>query len=149
MPRLIAAFGTDRNHWRDAGDLHRFSGIAPILVRSGNSSRVAMRRACPKFVRQTFHEFAAHSLRFCPWAKLLYEHHLKGDKKNHHSAVRAVAFQWIRIVYRCWLNHEPYQERIFLAAQRRRNSPFAAKNSAVTAIEFQTQAGFQKVIAKA
>jgi len=149
VPRLIAAFGTDRNHWRDAGDLQRFSGIAPILVRSGNSSRVAMRRACPKFVRQTFHEFAAHSLRFCPWAKLLYEHHLKGDKKNHHSAVRAVAFQWIRIVYRCWLDHEPYQERIFLEAQRRRNSPFAAKNTAVTAIEFQTQAGFQKVIAKA
>jgi hypothetical protein len=98
---------------------------------------------------RTFHEFAAHSIRFCLWAKLLYEHHLKGDKKNHHAAVRVVAFQWIRIVYRCWLDHEPYQERIFLEAQRRRNSPFAANNAAVTAVEFQTQAGFQKVIAKA
>jgi hypothetical protein len=148
-PRLIAAFGTDRRQWRDAQDLQRFSGIAPILVRSGNCSRVAIRRACPKFVRQTFHEFAAHSIRFCSWAKLLYEHHLKGDKRNHHPAVRAVAFQWIRIAYRCWLNREPYDERIFLAAQRRRNSPFAGKPAADAGIEFQNHAGFQKLAAKA
>jgi len=146
VPRLIAAFGTDRKQWRDAADLQRFSGIAPILVRSGNCSRVTMRRACPKFVRQTFHEFAAHSIRFCPWAKLLYEHHLKGDKKNHHPAVRAVAFQWIRIAYRCWVNREPYQERIFLAAQRRRNAPF--DGTAHVEIEFQNRAGFQKLTAK-
>jgi transposase len=148
-PRLIAAFGTDRTQWRDAKDLQRFSGIAPILVQSGNCSRVAMRRACPKFVRQTFHEFAAHSIRFCPWAKLLYERHLKGDKKNHHRAVRAVAFHWIRIAYRCWVNREPYDESIFLAAQRRRNSPFAGKNAAYAKIEFQNHAGFQKLTAKA
>jgi transposase len=149
VPRLIAAFGTDRSHWRDADELQRFSGIAPILVRSGNSSRVAMRRACPKFLRQTFHEFAAHSICFCPWAKLLYQHHLQGDKRNHHRAVRVVAFQWIRIVFRCWVNHEPYDERIFLAAQRRRNSPFAGNNTAGTSIEFQNHVGFQKLTAKA
>ena len=148
VPRLIAAFGTDRKQWRDAADLQRFSGIAPVLVRSGNSSRVAIRRACPKFVRQTFHEFAAHSIRFCPWAKLLYEHHLKGDKKNHHRAVRVVAFHWIRIAYRCWVNREPYDERIFLAAQRRRNSPLAGNNAADAGIAFQNHAGFQKLTAK-
>jgi len=145
VPRLLAVFGTDRKQWHNAGDLQRFSGIAPILVRSGNSSRVAMRRACPKFVRQTFHEWAAHSIRFCPWAKLLYEHHLRGDRKNHHSAVRVVAYQWIRIAYRCWVNREPYDERIFLEAQRRRNSPFASNNAAGAGIEFQNCAGFQKL----
>lgn len=147
-PRLIAAFGTDRTRWRDASDLQRFSGIAPVFISSGNCERVAMRRACPKFVRQTFHEFAAHSLAFCPWAKLLYEHHLKGDKKNHHRAVRAVAFQWIRISYRCWMNREPYNERIFLAAQARRNSPFAGKHALAAGLEFQSQAGFQKLSSK-
>jgi transposase len=148
VPRLIAAFGTQRDRWRSAADLQRFSGIAPVLIRSGNSSRVAMRRACPKFVRQTFHEFAAHSVRFCPWAKLLYEHHLKGDKRNHHRAVRAVAFQWIRIAFRCWHNHEPYQERVFLAAQHRRNSPFISKPGADSGLTFQLQAGFQKLTTK-
>lgn len=145
VPRLIAVFGTHRDQWRSAADLQRFSGIAPVLVRSGNSSRISFRHACPKFVRQTFHEFAAQSIRFCDWARLLYEHHLKGDKRNHHRAVRAVAFQWIRIIYRCWVNHEPYDERIFLEAQRRRNSPFTGKSGHV---EFQTQAGFQKIATK-
>ena len=145
VPRLIAAFGTDRDRWRSAADLQRFSGIAPVLIRSGNSSRVAMRRACPQFVRQTFHEFAAHSVRFCPWAKLLYQHHLKGDKRNHHRAVRAVAFQWIRIAFRCWRNHQPYDERIFLAAQHRRNSPLADKPRFDARFAFQPQAGFQKL----
>ncbi|HWC95693.1 MAG TPA: transposase [Candidatus Sulfopaludibacter sp.] len=148
VPRLIAAFGTDRKQWRDAADVQRFSGIAPILIRSGNSSRVIMRRACPIFVRQTFHEFASHSIRFCPWAKLHYEHHLKGDKRNHHRAVRALAFQWIRIIFRCWVNHEPYDERIFLATQRRRNSPFAGKTAAEAGIGFQTKAGFSKLTAR-
>jgi transposase len=148
VPRLIAALGADRSRWRGAADLQRFSGIAPVLVRSGNCSRVVMRRACPKFVRQTFHEFAGHSIRFCAWAKLLYEHHLKGDTRNHHRAVRAVAFQWIRIVFRCWVNREPYDERIFLAAQRRRNSPFHRKLAADAEIAFQTQAGFQRLTAK-
>ena len=147
VPRLIAAFGTHRDQWRSAADLQRFSGIAPVLARSGNCSRVCFRRACPKFVRQTFHEFAAQSIRFCAWAQLLYEHHLKGDKRNHHGAVRAVAFQWIRIAYRCWVKHEPYDERIFLAAQRRRNSPFAGNSG--DQVAFQTQAGFQKIATKA
>jgi transposase len=148
VPRLIAVFGTDRSQWLSASDLQRFSGIAPVLIRSGNSSRVAMRRACPKFVRQTFHEFAAHSIRFCPWAKLLYQRHLHPDRKNHHAAVRVVAFQWIRIVFRCWLNREPYDERIFLAAQHRRNSPFAPHQATHTGIEFQCRAGFQKLTVK-
>lgn len=148
VPRLIASFGDDRNQWSKASDLQRFSGIAPILVRSGNSSRVSMRRACPKFVRQTLHEFAGHSIRFCPWAKLLYERRLKGNKKNHHAAVRVVAFQWVRIVFRCWFNHVPYDERIFLAAQHRHHSPFAPQNAAKTGIEFKPEAGFQKLTTK-
>ncbi|HZP23979.1 MAG TPA: transposase [Terriglobales bacterium] len=147
-PRLIAVFGTDRSRWRDAADLQCFSGIAPILISSGNSRRIVMRRACPKFVRQTFHELATHAIRFCPWAKLLYEKHLHPDKKNHHACVRVVAFQLIRIALRCWLNREPYDERIFLAAQQRRNSPFAGKTGSDPAIEFETKAGFQKLTAK-
>jgi len=147
-PRLIAAFGTNRAQWRSAADMQRFSGIAPVLIRSGNSSRVAMRHACPKFVRQTFHEFAGQSLRFCPWAKLLYEHHLKADPRNHHRAVRAVAYQWIRIAFRCWVNRQPYDERIFLAAQQRRNSPLAGRAANQDGIAFENRSGFQKLTAK-
>lgn len=145
VPRLIAAFGTDREAWPSAADLKRFSGIAPVHISSGKSSYVGIRRACPKFVRQTFHEFAGQSIPFSEWAKLYYRHHLKDDKSRHHLAVRALAFQWIRILYRCWKDRLPYDERIFLEAQRRRNSPLSGKLDASKSLAWGSQAGFQKL----
>jgi transposase len=124
VPRLIAAFGTRREAYTAAGDLQSLSGIAPAKIASGNSTAIRMRRACPKFLRQTFHEFAGQSIPHSPWAKLFYQVHLRGDKKHHHAAVRALAFKWMRILYHCWKNHEPYDERKFLDAQAR--SPHAA-----------------------
>jgi transposase len=61
-PRLIAAFGTRRERWENAEELQCFSGIAPITKASGNSSQQHFRWAAPKFLRQTFHEFAACSI---------------------------------------------------------------------------------------
>ena len=73
-----------------------------------------MRWACPKFVRQTFHEWAACSIPFCGWAKEYYDQQ-RSKGKSHHTAVRALAFKWMRILYRCWKNREPYQEHLHLA----------------------------------
>lgn len=35
-PRLLAAFGSDRDRFKDAVDLQNYSGIAPVTVQSGN-----------------------------------------------------------------------------------------------------------------
>ncbi len=144
-PRLIAAFGTDRDVWTNADEIQRFSGIAPVFIGSGKSARVAMRRACPKFMRQTFHEYAGQSIRFCQWAKVYYDHQRKDCKSDHHAAVRSLAYRWIRILYRCWKNREPYNEAIFLAAQQRHNSPFAGRGNPDTKLDWQKVAGFQKL----
>lgn len=122
VPRLIAAFGTDRSAWANAAALQCFSGIAPVHKSSGNSTIVVMRRACPKFLRQTFHEFAGHSIRFSDWANAYYRHQRQDQKVSHHSAVRSLAFRWIRILYRCWTDRQLYDERLFLQAQHRHNS---------------------------
>ena len=37
--------------------------------------------------------------------------------------MRALAFKWIRILYRCWQARTPYDELIYLGALRRRGSP--------------------------
>jgi hypothetical protein len=37
--------------------------------------------------------------------------------------LRALAFKWIRIVYRCWQNRTPYDETTYLNALKRRGSP--------------------------
>ena len=121
-PRLVVAFGTDRGRWQEASELQKLSGIAPVMRRSGNTCWVHWRWAAPAFLRQTFHEYALHSLGGSPWAAAYY--HLAREKgKSHHAAVRALAFKWIRILYRCWKEHTPYDETRYLTELKRRGAP--------------------------
>ena len=39
-PRLLAAFGTDRSRLENADQVQTYSGIAPVLVRSGATHQV-------------------------------------------------------------------------------------------------------------
>src|SRR5205085_8925933 len=57
-PRLLVAFGSDRDRFDSALEVAQWSGIAPVLKRSGNTTIVQARRACPLFIKQTFHEHA-------------------------------------------------------------------------------------------
>ena len=102
-PRLLVVFGSRRDRWHHSLDLATYSGIAPVREQSGKRSIVHWRWACPKFVRQSFHEFARSSLRSCTWAKRFYQTQ-RSRGKNHHGALRALAFKWIRILFRCWQN---------------------------------------------
>jgi transposase len=119
-PRLMAAMGTRRERFESANDLQCFAGIAPVKEASGNSEWVHMRWACPKFLRQTFHEWAACSIPQCSWAKAFYDQ-MRAKNKDHHVAVRALAFKWMRIFYRCWVDRQPYREEIYLASLAKRN----------------------------
>jgi len=42
-------------------------------------------------------------------------------EKSHHSAIRALAFKWIRIIYACWKANKPYDESFYLQALEKRN----------------------------
>jgi len=145
VPRLIAAFGTCRDAYVNASDLQRVSGIAPVAISSGNAKSTRMRRACPKFLRQTFHEFAAQSIPYSAWAKAYYQHHVQQNKSKHHAAVRSLANKWIRILYRCWKDHRLYDESIFLESQRRRGSLLGADLASLAGVQWQSEAGFQKI----
>jgi transposase len=121
-PRLAAAFGTDRERYQSAEEIQQFSGVAPVTESSGKMHWVHWRLACPKFLRQTFHEFADASRRKSLWAQAYYaERRQRGA--SHHAAVRALAYKWIRILYRCWKTQTPYDEARYLQALRRRRSP--------------------------
>jgi transposase len=123
-PRLAAAFGTDRARWASAGELQAHAGIAPVTAQSGKTRVVHHRVACPKFVKQTFHEFAAQSIRLSRWARAYYDQQ-RARGSDHHAAVRALAYKWIRILFRCWQARAPYDEATYLEALRRRASPLA------------------------
>jgi transposase len=124
-PRLLAAFGSQRERYASAEEVQAYTGIAPVTERSGKKKWVHFRWACPKFLRQTFHEWAGHSIAHSQWARNYYQQQRERGK-GHHAAVRGLAFKWIRIVFRCWKDEVVYDESRYLAALAKRNSPLAA-----------------------
>jgi len=143
-PRLIAALGTQRDRYNSASELQSYSGIAPVVASSGKQCWIHWRWACPKFVRQTFHEWAAHSIGSSDWAKAYYEQQRsKGKPRN--TVVRALAFKWIRLLFRCWKQRKPYNEDFYRETLLRRQK-LAGKGSAVQ-LQWKTCAGFSKITA--
>jgi transposase len=121
-PRLLAAFGEQRERFRSAEEVQRYAGIAPVTERSGKKRWVHWRLKCPKFLRQTFVEWAAQTVNRSFWAGAYYrQQRAKGS--SHQAAVRALAFKWIRILYRCWQTGTPYDESVYLNVLRKRGSP--------------------------
>ncbi len=121
VPRLLAALGRDRSRYLDAASAQQYRGIAPLTAHSGNSTWVHWRLACSSCLRQSIVEGAGLSVRDTVWAEAFYRQ--QRDKgKGHHVAIRALAFKWLRILYRCWHDREPYDDAAYLFALRKRNS---------------------------
>ena len=127
-PRLAAAFGTDRTRWAAATELQSHAGIAPVTERSGKACWVHHRLACPKFLKQTFHEYADQSIRFSAWARRYYDQQ-RSRGNDHHAALRSLAFKWMRILFRCWQDRTPYDEATYVAALRRHGSPLVTQQT--------------------
>ena len=121
-PRLLVAFGCNRDRYNDASELQKYAGIAPVIERSGKKMWTHWRYSCPTFLRQTFVEWAGFSIRYSFWAKAYYDQQ-KSKGKPHNSIIRALAFKWIRIIFRCWKAKTPYDESKYLEALKRRGSP--------------------------
>jgi len=121
-PRLLVAFGEQRERFNNATEFQKYSGVAPVTERSGKKCWVHWRWQCPTFLRQTFVEWAAQTINKSFWAGAYYrQQREKGC--TYQAALRSLAFKWIRILYRCWETHTPYDESVYLKALQRRGSP--------------------------
>jgi transposase len=116
-PRLAAAYGTNRDKFQTAQDMQRLSGIAPVTRASGKTKVAYMRWACPKFLRQTFHEFAGCSIKFSRWAQA-YAAMRRARGHRHQEIVRGLAFKWQRILFQCWKTKKAYDEDRYLQRLR-------------------------------
>ena len=121
--RLLTAMGADRERYDQARDLQCFSGVAPVTKQSGQKKHVHRRYRCPIFVRQSFHEYAKESVLHCRWAGAFYYQQRVERGAPHNTAVRALAFKWQRVIFRCWKNHQPYDNARYEAALQRHSSP--------------------------
>lgn len=106
-PRMVTAFGTDRDKFDHADEVACYTGVAPITKQSGNTCMVFRRHACNKFLLQTFHEFASAAAKWCPWSKAFYKM-WKAKGMKRHAILRKLAYKWIRILFRCWKTSTEY-----------------------------------------
>ena len=123
--RLLTAMGSNRERWQTSDELLRFSGVAPVVERSGKSSWTRWRYFCPKFLRQSFVEYAGESIRHSQWARAYYESQ-RAKGKSHQAAVRALAYKWIRIIFRCWQTRTLYDEARYVECLRKKGSGLVA-----------------------
>ena len=123
-PRLCVAFGTLRTLYPDPASLQKHAGVAPVREKSGQSLWTHWRWLAPTFLRQSWVEWAGQTVVHSAWAKRYYER-MKAKGKGHHAILRALAFKWIRVLWKCWQTRTPYDETRYLKQLVHRKSPNA------------------------
>jgi transposase len=124
-PRLLVAFGSERDRYPDPGSLQKYAGLAPVREKSGGALWTHWRWHAPTFLRQSFVEWAGQTVVYCDWAKAYYEQ-MKAKGKGHWAILRALAFKWVRVLWKCWQERTPYQDGRYRKQLERRRSPLAA-----------------------
>jgi transposase len=123
-PRLCVLFGTIQSLYPDPTCLQKYVGVAPVREKSGNQVWTHWRWQAPTFLRQTLVEWAGQTVRYSAWAKVYYERMVKKGKK-HAVILRALAFKWLRILWKCWHDNTAYDEGRYLKQLTHRKSPNA------------------------
>jgi transposase len=120
-PRLAVAFGSERTRYPDAASFQKYAGLEPVREKSGGQLWTHWRWQAPVFVRQSLVEWAGQTVVWCAWARRYYER-MKAKGKKHHVILRALAFKWSRILWKCWQTNTPYDDARYLKALKQRNS---------------------------
>lgn len=115
-PRLLAEWGDDRGRYADVASIQALAGTAPVPFASGKFVTVHRRLACNKPLRNVLQQFAWQSTQKEAWAAAYYQEKRQAGK-SHSMALRALANQWVRIIYALWRKQEAYDPSVFRAAQ--------------------------------
>lgn len=104
---LLAEIGDGRGRYPTDDALAAAAGISPSTRASGRSHYVTFRRGCNHRLRQALVDFADGSRKGHPWAQEVYTR-ARARGLTHAHAVRILARAWLRIIWRCWTDHTPY-----------------------------------------
>jgi transposase len=121
-PRLYVAFA----RYADRCDLAEYFasavGVAPVTDQSGKMRKVYRRLRCDKHTRQTFVEWAKETIKHSVWARAYFEQR-KAAGHGFQATLRALAYKWTRILWKCWKDHTLYDETKYLDKLRAKGSP--------------------------
>ena len=122
---LLAGLGDARARYTTVDHLRAEAGPAPVTRQSGTWRAVPLRRACNRRLRQTFQQLARQRVRQSAWARASYDaHRPRGQSASR--AARGLADQWLRVVWRMWIDRPPYDATFHLARWTARQAPKAA-----------------------
>jgi transposase len=105
--QVLAEWGDCRQAYDGPEAVAALAGATPVTRQSGKHTSVSFRWACNKRFRQAITLFADNSRHASPWAAKIYADALARGH-DHPHAVRVLARAWIRVIWRCWINHTPY-----------------------------------------
>jgi transposase len=106
-PRLLGEIGSDRSLFASPQGLQCVAGTAPVSYQSGQIHKVYLRRHCNKQLRSTVHLWANLSRQSCLWAETYYRA-LRDRGKSHACALLALGQRWLKILWKMWQSHSPY-----------------------------------------
>ena len=95
--------------FRSPEGLQSYARAAPVTRQSRRTRSVAIRRACNKVLRATTHLWADLSRPHCAWAQAYYRRK-REQGKGHATALRCLANRWLKILWRMWQDHAPYDK---------------------------------------
>jgi len=105
--QLLAELGSVRERFPTDAALAGEAGVSPVTRQSGKSHAVVFRWACNKRLRAALTTFADNSRHASPWAASLYAK-ARARGIDHPHAIRILGRAWLRVIWRTWIDHKPY-----------------------------------------
>jgi transposase len=104
---LLAEIGDCRHRYPTSDALAADAGMSAVAVESGKHRSACFRRACNKRLRQAVATLADASRHRHPWAADVYQR-ARARGCDHPHALRILGRAWLRILWRMWTDHHPY-----------------------------------------
>ena len=108
--QILAELGDVRERFLTEQQLAAEAGVAPVTNESGKSRSVGFRWACNHRLRRAITTWAGNSRHASAWAAQVYAA-ARARGCDHPHAVRILARAWVRVLWKCWSQHTPYDPK--------------------------------------
>jgi transposase len=105
--QILSELGSVRERFDDVERLTAEAGVTPVTYESGKTKAVAFRWACNHRLRAAVTCLADNSRHASAWAAAIYDR-ARSRGCDHPHAIRILARAWLRVIWRAWKDHQPY-----------------------------------------
>jgi len=105
--QIVAELGSVRERFASDQRLAAEAGVTPVTYQSGKSKAVTFRWACNHRLRAALTCFANNSRHASQWAASVYAR-ARARGCDHPHAIRVLTRAWVRVIWRAWTDHKPY-----------------------------------------